>query len=236
MKTTKHYLPVVRNRIPLLLSAGIILFMAHGSRVRADLTDGESPNEAGELNGQNGWMAQKSDGDSWGPAWEAVVVEQGNNGNNVITWQPGNGERDQVRVLREFPATNSEKVLVKFSFKPGDETLGGRLYFGQTVEVGVVALQFLHGRVWVLESGQDQATDSGVAFSPEEWNTFEIHLDFTKAKAEVRVNGTFAGRYEIPPKSTALGFVNLFGGGKTHGSSLTGLEIAGVSNFTDKTK
>ncbi|MBE2204629.1 MAG: hypothetical protein IAE94_09860 [Chthoniobacterales bacterium] len=197
----------------------------------ADLTEGEFPNQTGSLHKQNGWEVQKPEAGGWVEAWDAVQVEQDDQGDNVIVWQAGAGPKEQVRIVRPFPPTKSDKVRISFAFKPGAESLGGRLYFMQTAQLPVMALQFKAGNVLVVEGGQTQATDTGVGFSPEDWNRIEIRVDFTKHTAELIINGTPVGHYEIPASATALGLVNLFAGGQTHASTLKGLTIEGVSSF-----
>ena len=201
------------------------------SQAFGDLGEGESPRQTGDLHKQNGWEVQKPEAGGWTEAWDAVQVEQDEKGENMLVWQAGAGPKEQVRIVRPFPVTKSEKVRVAFDFKPGSDSLRGRLYFLQTASLPVLALQFQAGHVHVLESGQTQATDTGIAFSAEEWNRIEIRVDFVKHTAELVVNDSPAGRYEIPPGVTGLGVVNLFAGGQTHTSALRGLTIEGVSSF-----
>ena len=202
-----------------------------GTSAFADLTEGEFPNQTGHLHKQNGWEVQKPEAGGWVEAWDAVQVEQDDKGDNIIVWQAGASPKEQVRIVRPFPETKSEKVRVSFDFKPGAESVGGRLYFMQTASLPVMALQFRAGHVLVLEGGQAQATDTGIPFSTEEWNAIEIRVDFGRHTAELLVNGTPAGQYEIPTAAKALGLVNLFAGGQTHTSALRGLAIESVSSF-----
>ncbi|HRJ73011.1 MAG TPA: hypothetical protein PLS03_12375, partial [Terrimicrobiaceae bacterium] len=156
-----------------------------GTSALADLTEGEFPNQTGSLHKQNGWEVQKPEAGGWVEAWDAVQVEQDDKGDNVIVWQAGASPKEQVRIVRPFPETKSDKVRISFAFKPGAESLGGRLYFMQTAQLPVMALQFKAGNVLVVEGGQTQATDTGVGFSPEDWNRIEIRVDFTKHTAEL---------------------------------------------------
>lgn len=197
----------------------------------ADLTEGDFPNQTGNFHKQNGWEVQKPEAGGWTGAWDAVQVEQDETGENMIVWQAGARPKEQVRIVRPFPITESEKVRVVFQFKPGSDNLGGRLYFMQSASLHVFALQFRAGHIHILESGQTLATDTGIAFSAEEWNHIEIRVDFATHTAELIVNGIPAGQYEIAPNVTGLGALNLFAGGQNHTSSLKGLTVESVSTF-----
>ncbi len=182
-----------------------------------------------------GWVPQQEEGGDWLPAPEGVSIERNAAGECVITWAAGYGGKNQLRVVRTFPPTTTDKVIVQFSFLPGAETLGGRLYFCKSDQSHIMALQFLEGHVWVMEGiGEPNAIDTGVAFEPDEWNRVEMRLDFKAHQGEIILNGKSVGIYRLSPNATAVSFLNFFAGGLLHSSSLKGISICSVESFPNE--
>lgn len=189
----------------------------------------------GDLNGQKGWAVQSFSDGAWQNTSERVFVASNEKtGQPIIKWTAGYGGKDQTRITKSFPETTATKAVVTFEFLPGAQDLGGRLYLNQS-EIGpVIAFQFKNGRLWILENGQKDATDTGVEFAAEDKNRIEVWLDFSTHKAKVFLDENPVGSYEIAPDYSRLNQLNLFAGGSDHSSELQDVRVLSVGAFPRK--
>jgi hypothetical protein len=204
---------------------GMLLF-AWASVARADLDEAQFQSYIeGDLCGQKNWSSRGFDGHEDIEERDRVLVKLDDKTKKYnIEWREGYEGKNQTRLIKRFPDTVAPQVVVTFGFLPGDESMGGGLYFEQT-DVGGVALQFRSGTIRVLEPGKREGTDTGIPFKPQEWNRFEARLDFEKHEVEVFLGGVSIGRYALPPSLTALNQLNLYAGGVGFASAMDDLRI-----------
>lgn len=202
------------------------------TNVRADFDEAQLPSHDGDLGEVNGWLVERHKDGKWTPVKESVEFSQEGDGKGVFLWKKTAKGETQARVVKTFPATTSDKVLVRFSIKPGAEELGGRLFFTKDVgEDKLLALKLQKGRLHFLERGRKTDTDTGISFNPNEFNKVEIQVTLSEGKAKVLLNGEDAGEYEIRENQPNVGTMILFAGGEGHETVIKDLSVLSVTDF-----
>jgi len=205
-----------------------------GVEVYADLDEkGFEFYKAGELNGQGEWSPQGLNDAKTGfdiKNDRVEVKKSEDKKNQYLEFKGGFIGAKQTRLIKVFPATTGKKVVVSFDFKPGAESLGGRLYFDHA-GVGGTNLQFINGNIFILEPGKADSTDTGVKFKVDSFNHIDLFLYFEKKKVEIALDGVAAGKFDLPEKTTLLNQLNLYAGGNEP-SCLDNLVISSVEEFS----
>ena len=208
----------------------VVLF---GVEVFADLDEkGFEFYKEGELNGQGEWSTQGLNDAKTGfevKNGRVEVKKSEDKKNQWIEFKAGFAGKDQTRLIKRFSATSGQKAVVSFDFKPGAESLGGRLYFDHA-GAGGTNLQFIGGTIFILEPGKADSTDTGVKFKIDSFNHIDLFLDFEKKKVDIALDGVAAGKFNLPEKMTLLNQVNLYAGGNEP-SCLDNLVISSVEEF-----
>lgn len=199
---------------------------------KADFDESQLPSREGDLAEINGWLVESHQGGRWSPIKGVVEFSRDEEGKGVFLWKKTPRGETQVRVVKTFPATTTDKVLVRFLIKPGTENLGGRLFFTRDIgEDKLMALRFHQGRLHILESGRKQDTDTGMSFNLEEFNKVEIQMTLSEGKAKVTLNGEDAGEYDTLKTQQTVGTMILYGGGEDHETIIKDLSVLSVTDF-----
>jgi len=202
------------------------------ANARADFDEAQLPSQDGDLGEVDGWLVERHTDGKWTPVKESVEFSQDGDGKGVFLWKKNAKGETQARVVKTFPATTSDKVLVRFSIKPGAEELGGRLFFTKDVgEDKLLALKLQKGRLHFLERGRKTDTDTGLSFNPNKFNKVEIQITLSEGKAKVLLNGEDAGEYEIRENQPNVGTMILFAGGEGHETAIKDLSVLSVTDF-----
>lgn len=204
-----------------------------GVEVYADLDEkGFEFYKEGEITGQGSWSPEGLNEAKTGfdaKTGRVEIKKSDDKKNQWLEFKAGFTGVNQTRLLKGFPATTGKKAVVSFDFKPGAETLGGRMYFDQA-GVGCTNLQFIKGTVNILEPGKADSTDTGVKFKADAFNHFDLFLDFEKKKVDIALDGVAIGKFDMPAKTTMLNFFNFYAGGNEP-SCLDNLVVSSVDEF-----
>lgn len=224
--------PKMKNKISkltVLLCAGLFEI-----NVIADLDEkGFEFYQLGELSGQCDWMPQGMNDGYTGyedKARRLEVKRSEDKKNQWIEFKAGFVGKDNTRLIKKFPATSGKKAVVSFDFKPGADSLGGRLYFEQ-MNAGGANLQFIKGSLYVLEKDKQVETDTGIKFKIDSFNHFDMLFDFERKTYEIFLDGVLVGKFALADKMTQLDQLNLFAGSKDNPSCLDNLVIKSVEEF-----
>lgn len=202
------------------------------TQVQADFTEAQLPGEEGDLAQFDGWQVQRHEEGEWRQTVGVVKFSRSEEGNGMFVWKELNAGESQARIVKLFPRTESDKVLIRFSIRPGTDNLAGPLHFNRdTGEGRLLALQFQKGRLFFLEHGRQSQTDTGIPFQTDEFNEVEIQITFSERTATVLLNSDYAGHYEISPTQTAVGAFILFGGASGNEMVIKDLNILSVDKF-----
>lgn len=198
----------------------------------ADFNEAQLPSQDGDLGEVNGWLVESNKDGRWFPVKGSVEFSRNEDGKGLFLWKKTIKGESQVRVVKTFPATKSDKVLVRFSIKPGAEELGGRLFFTKDIgEDKLLALKFQKGRLHFRERGRKSDTDTGISFNPNEFNKVEIQITLSEGKANVLLNDEDAGEYETLEGQSTVGTMILFAGGEDHETVIKDLSVLSVGGF-----
>ncbi len=202
--------------------------------VHADFDDEFSNYTDGDLQGQQDWAAQGFDhgGQNYVNLSDRAEVRiDPDRKSKVIVWYAGHGGVDQTRIVKRFPATSGQKVEISFAFKPGD-TEAGKFSFEQTEGGARFLLRFIRGTVEYISPQSPVPIDTKAYLSIDNWNEFNLQLNFETHSIRFFLNGKLVGEYPLASGLTGLDQVNFFGGGTNFESALSDLKINSVSGFS----
>lgn len=184
----------------------------------------------GDLLNQEGWKVQTyQDGEYRDAEGRSNIVTQ--NGVKLISWSEGFDGYEQARITKRFPETASEKVIVRLTFQPGSNAIGGRLHFDEIGTDKSFSITFTGGRLQIAKPNSTQLFDTDFQFEGDDVLELQFNFDFSKHEVMVIANGDHQGSFQISEGMNKFNRVNFFAGGVGFESNLYDLSVESVLDF-----